>query len=35
MQLYTAMLQAGEGNLDNSAVISVIEKMANEKLQTE
>jgi 2-hydroxy-3-oxopropionate reductase len=33
MQLYTAMLQAGEGNLDNSAVIGVIEKMANENLK--
>lgn len=33
-QLYTAMLQAGEGNLDNSAIISVIESLASENLRT-
>jgi 2-hydroxy-3-oxopropionate reductase len=32
-QLYTAMLQAGLGNQDNSAVISVLESLANEKLK--
>lgn len=32
-QLYTAMLQAGLGNQDNSAVISVIEALANEELK--
>jgi 2-hydroxy-3-oxopropionate reductase len=31
-QLYNAMLQMGLGNLDNSAVISVIETLANTKL---
>jgi 2-hydroxy-3-oxopropionate reductase len=34
-QLYTAMLQSGKGNLDNSAVISVLESLANEKLTEE
>lgn len=32
-QLYNAMLQAGNGNLDNSAILSVIETLANTKLQ--
>jgi len=32
-QLYTAMLQAGLGSQDNSAIISVIETLANEKLK--
>jgi 2-hydroxy-3-oxopropionate reductase len=32
MQLYTAMLQAGDGNLDNSAILGVLETMANVKL---
>ena len=32
MQLYTAMLQAGDGNLDNSAILGILEKMANIKL---
>jgi 2-hydroxy-3-oxopropionate reductase len=32
-QLYQAMLQMGLGDLDNSAVIEVIEKLANEKLR--
>jgi 2-hydroxy-3-oxopropionate reductase len=32
MQLYTAMLQAGGGNLDNSAILGVLEKLANIKL---
>ncbi len=31
-QLYQAMLQMGLGDLDNSAVIEVIEKLANERL---
>ena len=33
MQLYTAMLQAGEDNLDNSAILGVLERMANIKLK--
>jgi len=33
-QLYTSMLQAGQGNLDNSAIIGVIESLAGEKLRT-
>ena len=33
MQLYTAMLQAGDNDLDNSAIITVLEKMANIKLK--
>jgi len=32
-QLYNAMLQAGDGGLDNSAILSVIETLANMKLQ--
>jgi hypothetical protein len=32
MQLYTAMLQSGDGNLDNSAILGVLEQMANIKL---
>ena len=32
MQLYTAMLQSGGGNLDNSAILGVLEKMANIKI---
>ena len=32
-QLYRAMLQDGMGNLDNSAVIGIIEKLANQALQ--
>lgn len=31
-QLYNAMLQAGDGGLDNSAILGVLEMMANEKL---
>jgi 2-hydroxy-3-oxopropionate reductase len=31
-QLYTAMLQNGEGELDNSAIIGVYERLANVKL---
>jgi len=31
-QLYNAMLQQGMGNLDNSAVIGIIEMLVNEKL---
>jgi 3-hydroxyisobutyrate dehydrogenase-like beta-hydroxyacid dehydrogenase len=31
-QLYHAMLQMGMGELDNSAVIGVIESLAGEKL---
>jgi len=34
-QLFYAMLQQGSGDLDNSAVISIIEAMANEKLRIE
>lgn len=34
-QLFNAMLQMGMSELDNSAVIGVIEKLANVKLQTE
>ena len=34
-QLYTAMLQAGLGDLDNSAILNVIEGMAHEELKTE
>jgi 2-hydroxy-3-oxopropionate reductase len=33
LQLYTAMLQAGLGSLDNSAIISVIESLAHEELR--
>jgi len=33
MQLYTAMLQNGMGELDNSAVIGVLEELAGMKLQ--
>ena len=32
MQLYAAMLQHGMGDLDNSAVIAIIEQLANETL---
>lgn len=32
MQLYTAMLQAGESNLDNSAILGVFERLANVSL---
>ncbi len=31
-QLYAAMIAAGDGEMDNSAVISVIEKLSNERL---
>ena len=31
-QLYNAMLQAGDGGLDNSAILGILEMMANEKL---
>jgi 2-hydroxy-3-oxopropionate reductase len=34
-QLYSAMIQAGLGNLDNSAIIKIIESMANEELNTD
>jgi 2-hydroxy-3-oxopropionate reductase len=34
-QLYTAMLQAGLGNLDNSAILNVIESLAHEELIVE
>ena len=34
MQLYTAMLQAGSGDLDNSAIIGVLESLAGIKLGT-
>jgi 2-hydroxy-3-oxopropionate reductase len=34
-QLYTAMLQQGMENLDNSAVIAIIENLANAKLNTD
>jgi len=34
-QLYNAMLQQGMANLDNSAIIAVIEKLANQILSTE
>ncbi len=34
-QLYNAMLQQGMANLDNSAIIAVIEKLANQNLSTE
>lgn len=34
-QLYTAMLQAGSGGLDNSAVVQVIESLADAKLKVE
>lgn len=33
-QLYYAMLQNGQGDLDNSAVIGMIEKLAGEELKT-
>jgi 2-hydroxy-3-oxopropionate reductase len=33
LQLYTAMLQAGLGDLDNSAILNVIEGLANEELK--
>jgi 2-hydroxy-3-oxopropionate reductase len=33
-QLYQSMLQNNLGNLDNSAIISVFENLANEKLKT-
>jgi len=33
-QLFSSMLQQGMGELDNSAVIGVIENLANEKLKT-
>jgi len=35
LQLYTAMLQAGLGDLDNSAILNIIEGLANEQLKTE
>jgi 2-hydroxy-3-oxopropionate reductase len=35
LQLYTAMLQAGLGDMDNSAILNVIEGLANEVLKTE
>jgi 2-hydroxy-3-oxopropionate reductase len=34
MQLYTAMLQAGDGNLDNSAILGVFESLAKTKITT-
>lgn len=34
-QLYTAMLQAGLGDLDNSAILNVIESLAHEELIVE
>jgi len=34
-QLFSSMLQQGMGELDNSAVIGVIENLANEKLKTD
>lgn len=34
VQLYTAMLQAGLGNLDNSAILNVLETLSNIKLLT-
>lgn len=33
VQLYTAMLQAGLGNLDNSAILNVLETLSNIKLK--
>jgi 2-hydroxy-3-oxopropionate reductase len=33
-QLYQSMLQNNLGNLDNSAIISIFENLANEKLKT-
>lgn len=33
-QLFNAMVEQGSGDLDNSAIIEIIEKMANEKLDT-
>jgi 2-hydroxy-3-oxopropionate reductase len=35
MQLFEAMLQSGMGELDNSAVIGVLEKMAGAQLMEE
>ena len=35
LQLYTAMLQAGLGDLDNSAILNIIDGLANEQLKTE
>ncbi len=35
MQLYTAMLQAGLGTLDNSAILNVLESLSNVKLKEE
>lgn len=35
VQLYTAMLQAGLGNLDNSAILNVLETLSNIKLKEE
>jgi len=34
-QLFNAMLQLGMGDLDNSAVLGIIEKLAGQELTTE